>query len=205
MKCSRCFAVAAAALAVILALRWQAIAGEDRSAMAAEEAAIRQASANYVEARKQGNAEALAAFWTAEGVYRDVDGRECNARDLISEGLRVKTVRQPPAREKLESTSTIRFITTDVAVEEGVIRSTDARDAESIDGGFTATWVKKDRRWLLDSVREWPAPANVPDNRLDALAWMIGDQPVGRSERRTQFLEQKREAERRLDLPRHQP
>ena len=175
MNGSRLFAIAGTGLGVFLALSWSASASDDRSALAAEEAAIRKASAAYGEARKQGNGEAVAALWTAKGVYIDADGRARNAHELINKQLNQETVDHLPSRGKLESISTIRFITPDVALEEGAVSSADGRDAESIGGRFTAVWVKKDRRWLLDSVREWPSPPASPGDRLDALAWMIGD------------------------------
>ncbi len=70
----------------------------------------------------------------------------------------------------------IRFVTPQVAIEDGVHRLSAAAPADvSLVRRYTAIWVKQDDKWLLDGVRELAARADAPRNRLEALSWMLGD------------------------------
>ena len=56
-----------------------------------------------------------------------------------------------------------------------------ARSSRPAKGGpathrrYTALLVKRDGNWLLSSVREEPDPMVSPHDRLQVLAWMLGD------------------------------
>ena len=77
-------------------------------------------------------------------------------------------------RHKTE-TLAIRFITPDVAVEDGTIERSDAPGDHPKLGRYCAMWVKKDGRWLIDGVRESLYRAATGANKFQDLEWMIGD------------------------------
>jgi hypothetical protein len=69
----------------------------------------------------------------------------------------------------------IRLITADVAIEDGIAELTSA-DGEPLKSTYTAVHVKRDGTWFLDSVRETdtPSPPPAEPSPLDQLSWMIG-------------------------------
>ncbi len=138
-------------------------------------APIREAGKAYVEALNHGDAKALAALWTASGVYVDADGRSFNAHALIEQHFSDDTETENLEKVPVDSDSTIRFVTPDVAVEEGSSRATSATGEEVVTGGYSAIWVKRNDRWMLDSLREWESTSVAKDGPLDALSWIIGD------------------------------
>ncbi len=76
--------------------------------------------------------------------------------------------------------SKIRFLTADVAIEEGAseVDSPDAADSPKARGHFHAVWVKGAGRWRLASLCEIPgekADSNLAGASLADLGWMVGD------------------------------
>jgi uncharacterized protein (TIGR02246 family) len=148
-----------------------------------DEVAIRKTAAQYMEALKRGDAPALVAAWTADGDYVDSNGSVFKAHDLIKKQFPAGSVaREREPREIAIPLSTIRFITGDVAIEDGVSQVRSAGDEGARVGRYTVVWKKRGGRWLVDSVREASVPpanaANAPspaDARLTDLAWLIGD------------------------------
>ena len=169
----------------LLALGITAIAWSTASAQApaanrkVDEEAIRKAEAKYIEAAKQNDTKAMSAAWTAEGDYINAAGVRTKARDLIGQAVPSPDAASLLNDVKIKS-STLRLVTPEVAIEDGV---TDT-GADGFAGDavrFTAVWVKQNGRWLLDSLRESPAPAidlAAPAevrNDLSELAFLAGD------------------------------
>jgi hypothetical protein len=50
-----------------------------------------------------------------------------------------------------------------------------ADDGGTLTGKFTAVWVKRDGRWLLDSLRESVSLLPQTNPRLQPLAWLLGE------------------------------
>jgi uncharacterized protein (TIGR02246 family) len=137
---------------------------------AKEKAAIRQAAEKYLEAVRKGDARQVAASWTENGVFVDADGHSAKGRDLARD-IRARDAEQELGSELPAVDSDIRIVTSDVAVEDGVLPGSDDRECS---GHFTAVWVKQDGAWLLDSVRESHVPKIGPHDRLRPLAWLVG-------------------------------
>jgi hypothetical protein len=65
-------------------------------------------------------------------------------------------------------------VTADVAIEEGDARVTPAGEAPA-ESTYMAVHVKRDGRWLLDSVRETELPARSSSyEHLKELEWLVG-------------------------------
>jgi hypothetical protein len=71
--------------------------------------------------------------------------------------------------------SMLRFITPDVAIEDGTTDSGTSGDGSDVHGRFTAVWVKRDGRWLLDSLRETTSTSPRFNEKLKPLAWLLGE------------------------------
>src|SRR6185312_4391900 len=77
---------------------------------------------------------------------------------------------------KLEvKVSAINFLSPNVAVENGTARVLRAK-AEPDESSYSALFVKRDGKWLLDRVTEEQPPAPPPSNyeHLKDLEWMVG-------------------------------
>ncbi|HEX3724939.1 MAG TPA: DUF4440 domain-containing protein, partial [Pirellulales bacterium] len=113
-------------------------------------------------------------FWTPQGDIIDAAGRHLSARALIDEEAEnAKETSRPRAKVAVRS---IRFVTPDVAIEDGTSQVTSA-DAKSppMYGRFTATWVKHQGKWRLASLREARVDPPSGTAALAELAWMVGE------------------------------
>ena len=166
----RCFPPRAVLVAV-LALG----AGVAQSQSSEDEKAIRAAGAAYQEALTRGDGKALAMLWTADGDIIDAHG-------VVMKGRETMALTAPPAPGdaapafRIHDTN-LRFLTPDVALEDGVIDIL-APGVATQAGRFSATWVRQGGAWKLAGLREAQLPhASGPDQLAD-LDWMVGDWTV---------------------------
>jgi uncharacterized protein (TIGR02246 family) len=149
----------------------QAQAPDTRTAT--DEKGIRAADDAFVAGYNKGDAKALAALFTEDAEVAELEGERYQGRDVI-EGRLAETFAASPGVKIALEIEAIRFLSPDVAKEEGLSRVTSAQgSAES--RRFTVLYVKRDGRWLISSVREEPDPLVRPHDRLKELEWMIGD------------------------------
>jgi uncharacterized protein (TIGR02246 family) len=136
--------------------------------------AVRAAAKAYVEAVRRGDVEAIRRMWTPDGDYVDASGRATKAQDLLRD-----LQGAPPSSAKPidapTSTSSLRFITPDVAIEDGISNVGEPGSGSDAASRFSAVWVKRDRRWLLDSVREAVATSPASSDHLHPLQWLLGE------------------------------
>ncbi len=157
------------ALGSLLHFRVRADEPADRSAA---EQAIRETTRNYLAALERGDTKALGGFWTADGDFVDVHGRKFPARDFIGTEEGEKA---PRPRVKVINSS-IRFLTGDVAVEDGTteLLEPDGRPSPAR-GRFTAIWKQEDGHWRLASLREARGEVVSTPADLAKLDWMVGN------------------------------
>jgi ketosteroid isomerase-like protein len=139
---------------------------------AKDEAALRQASADYVKAIERGDSTALVDYWTADGSYTDQGGHTVSIHELLAKGD--NQVRAAGARP-MAANSKLRFLTGDVALEDGAWTIPGVDGSEQAIGHYTATWVRTGGRWKLDSVRETQATPAVNAEQLASLNVFEGD------------------------------
>lgn len=135
--------------------------------------AVRQTAKTFVEAFNNGDAHAIAALWTEDADYRDETGVFYHGREAIEQGYADFFAAQP--EEKLEvSVESLRQITPDVVVEDGIAHVSPPVAGAPVASRYTATHVRGDGRWLLATVRE--TSFEVPSNYayLQPLEWLIG-------------------------------
>jgi uncharacterized protein (TIGR02246 family) len=158
-----------------------------------EEAALRTRAEAFVAAFAQGDAKALAAFWTPDGDYMDQTGRHLKGREAIEHAYQQFFSKHQGVTLGITMTS-IRVMTPDLAIEDGTT------DVRPVDGGpprrarYVVIHLKQDGQWCLASVREtvightrsnglivpgavddavFSPPAH--DEHLRELEWLIGD------------------------------
>jgi len=153
---------------------------QDTATRAADERAIREAGKAYLAALRQGDVKVLHECWTADGEYVDAMGEKVKARDLFAKRAEAadadtgksKGSTAVSTEAKGGGPTTIRFVSADVAVEDGNFEVSGDRQRR---GYFTAIWVKRDGRWRLDSLREAATPAASGDAALAGLDWFVGN------------------------------
>ena len=110
MICFRNLAIIGVGCASIVVASVALIADEKPRA-AEKEAAVRQAGKAYVEALRRGNGKALAALWTADGVYVDATGHFVKAQELIEQHFGSDATTQTKNDATVDPDSSIRFVT----------------------------------------------------------------------------------------------
>jgi uncharacterized protein (TIGR02246 family) len=150
------------------------VAGQPDQPAAKGDPALRKRAAEFVAAFDKGDAAAVAGFWTPDGDYVDQLGRQVKGRGEIQKLYEKAFAERKGATLSVAPTSG-RMVTPDVAIEDGVTVVTPADGGPGTAARYTAVLVRKDDRWLLESVRESVAfpPSNA--EHLEGLEWLIGD------------------------------
>jgi hypothetical protein len=140
----------------------------------ADVAAIRAAAAAYRSALAKGDERAVKAAWTADGDVVDGWGRRLQPRDggLLDGGPPAAVGPRPEYRVH---ESRLRFVTADVALEDGAVDVVLPGTKNPIEGWFSAVWVRSGDAWKLAGVRESERPVATDDDMLEDLDWLVGD------------------------------
>jgi uncharacterized protein (TIGR02246 family) len=143
----------------------------------ADARAIRALVADFLRAFDAGDAPAIAALFTPDGRVTDEAGDDAVGRDAIAARFAASFDDNPGGKIAIKDDS-LRFLGADAAVEEGTAVITPGDGAgppESV--RYTALYVKRDGRWLHDSVRDHRAAEaeTTPHDRLKELGWMVGE------------------------------
>lgn len=128
----------------------------------------------FIAAFERGDAKALAGFWTPDGNYVDQIGREFKGREAI-EKLYERVFAGQKGMKLAITVHTIKQITPDVVLEDGLTEVTPADGGPGTVARFSAVIVKKDGEWYFESVRD--AVARPPTNaeHFADLEWLIGE------------------------------
>lgn len=139
---------------------------------AGDEAGLRAAAAAYREALARDDVAAIRKAWTADGDIVDGWG---NLLPAAEASAATGTAAPGPRPEFRVGETRLRFITPDVALEDGSVDVILPGTRIPLGGWFTAVWVRQDGAWKLAGVREAERPV-VPDgDMLEDLDWMVGD------------------------------
>ena len=138
---------------------------------AADEQAIRAATAAYRAALEKGDAAALAALWTPDGDIVDDAGNVLPGRDTAA--LIGETGDGPRPEFRMVDTS-LRFLCADAAIEDGTVEVR-LPGGGSLEGHFSAVWVKHEGAWKLAAIREARSPEETNAGVLEQLDWMVGE------------------------------
>ena len=143
---------------------------------AADKAAIEKAIGSYVAAFNAGDAKALAALWSPEGVYTSrLSGDQVVGREALEKDFAALFVELKGAKLKV-STESIEFVSPNVAIEQG--RATVLRPNDSpLDSSYRVVYVKRDGKWLIDRISEDEEVAARPSHHehLKDLEWLVGN------------------------------
>jgi uncharacterized protein (TIGR02246 family) len=136
--------------------------------------AIFERAKAFAAAFDKGDAKAIAAFWTADGDYTDQSGKHLKGRAEIAKAFARYFAENKGAKLRIDSEK-LRFVTADVAIEDGVTEVIPADGGPPSRARYTIVHVKKDGNWYLSSVRD--AAYSPPTNyeHLRGLEGLVGD------------------------------
>ena len=151
---------------------FDAAVAEQRSA---DEIAIRKTDASFVKAYQQGDAKAVAAHFTPDAEYVDERGNLFQGREAIEESLTGFFTEHSGCKLEL-AIETIRFLSPDVAVEDGRTLALHKESSTPVASRYTTVHVKSGGKWLAASVRDH-APKDRREHvaQLQQLDWLAGD------------------------------
>jgi uncharacterized protein (TIGR02246 family) len=145
-----------------------------KNANPADEAALLKNAQGFAAAFDKGDAKALAAFWTPDGDFTDKLGTKISGREAIEKTYAETFAENKGLTLRIDITG-LRFVTADVAVEDGTTAVIHPDGLPPARARYTLVHVKKDGKWLIESLRE--APYTPPSNyeHLKGLEWLIGE------------------------------
>ncbi len=157
-------------------------------AMADAQSAIRKAGRRLSRGIRQGRCRRHRRVLDSEGRFRRSDGTLVQGQRAAGEGKARCRRRGPDRAASAHHGDACRFVLSRPMsrFEDGVFQRAGVGADESSTGRYTAVWVKRDGKWLLDGERETPVRSEVSDEPLESLSWMVGQwaRDGGRSHRR---------------------
>jgi uncharacterized protein (TIGR02246 family) len=141
---------------------------------AGDKEAIARNGEAFIAAVHKGDGAALAAFWVPDGDYTTQTGRHLKGRAAIEQALTAMFAEHKGLKIQVES-ETLRFVTPDVAIEDGVATVVPADGSLPTDSRFTNVHIKKDGQWLLSSARDSADAPPTNFEHLRGLAWAMGE------------------------------
>jgi uncharacterized protein (TIGR02246 family) len=167
-------------LAQLLALAIAATASAQQprpaapAGLTADEQQVRQGVVAFVQQYNAHKADALAALFAADARMIFRDGTEVNGREGIKQSFE-EAFKEGPKSAVSVVVDSIRFLTPDVAVEEGTTSMFPDGDTLTAKSRYTVVHLKKDGRWLMQSVRVVEEQSLSAYGELQPLEWLIGE------------------------------
>jgi uncharacterized protein (TIGR02246 family) len=143
-------------------------------AASADEQAIRKAVVAFVEQYNAHKADAVAALFAPDARMVLRDGSELNGRDEIKQSLE-EAFRASPKAAISVVVESLRFLTPDVAVEEGFTSSFPDGETLTARSRYTVAHLKKDGKWLMQSARVVEEQSLSAYGELLPLEWLVGE------------------------------
>jgi uncharacterized protein (TIGR02246 family) len=139
-----------------------------------DKAAIRDTGEAYVKAFNAKDAKALAAFWSPEAVYTNrISGEQVVGREAIAQQF-AGIFEAAEALKLAVNVESIQFVSPNVAVEHGTATFM-SPDTEPEVTEYSAVYVRRDGKWLLDRVTDEAAQVTKSNyEQLKTLEWFIG-------------------------------
>jgi uncharacterized protein (TIGR02246 family) len=150
--------------------------GTTTAAPSPEEKPIRDLIDAFAKAYSTPDLTALGACFADEANVVDSAGEFTRGKAAVVE-MYSSALEENPNLKIEPKVQEVRFLTPDVARVEGQTRlTTDTGDASEFTQ-FSTLCVKREGKWLVAEIREYPAPVeDVPSyDRLKELEWMVGD------------------------------
>jgi uncharacterized protein (TIGR02246 family) len=150
-----------------------ATAGDEEKTASPELAALHKTGADFVKAFNNGDAKAVATFWTKNAEYIAPDGEAVRGRPAIEKEYAEFFKNNPKATLKMQVDSR-RLLGRHTALLEGNLEVQLPGNKEPSVSRSSALLIHEDDGWKLASVREWmPDPNELVS--LKDVEWLLGD------------------------------
>jgi len=141
-----------------------------------DEEAIRRSATAFTTAYNAHDAKGIAELFALKAEFTDEEGNLIKGRDAIAQSFAELFKKYPKCKSEIEIDS-IRILTPNVALEEGVIHGQpDPEDAPNV-SSYVAIHVKVEGKWLIASVADFEAGDQelTAHDHLQQLDWMVGE------------------------------
>jgi uncharacterized protein (TIGR02246 family) len=128
----------------------------------------------FTEAYNKGDAKAVAELFADDAEVTEESGATVRGRAAIARLFAAVFEEEPKATIELAPES-LRFLGPDAARETGRSRTTPAGGGAPERARYTVVYVRRGGRWLQDCVHEYSDRSLTPHERLQELAWLVGD------------------------------
>ena len=136
---------------------------------------LENSAAAFETAFNNGDAAGLAAQFIENAEVVDEDGDVVQGRENIQKRFAELFKSYPKARMTVEVTS-LRRLSGDVAVEDGFTSTALEADDAASRSPYTLVHLKRDGKWLIASVRDFPEQTEpTAHDHLLPLSWIVGD------------------------------
>jgi len=138
-----------------------------------EEQLLQKRAEAFAATFNKGDAKGLAAFFTANADLVDPEGRHTTGRDAIEKTYTKYFAENKGAKLTIHIKS-VRVPRHDLALEDGLTEVNQQGSPPSA-ARYSVVYVKQDGEWYLESVREAIAVPPTNADRLEDLAFLVGD------------------------------
>ena len=138
-----------------------------------DEKAVRAMADAFTRAFAAGDAKAVAAMYSEDAELIDDYEARVQGRKAIQD-LYTSIFQARPGSTIAISIESLRFLSPDVAKEEGLTRVKSGGEPVTL-RRYTVLYVKQNGRWLYSSVREEHPAGIAHHEHLKALEWLLGE------------------------------
>jgi uncharacterized protein (TIGR02246 family) len=136
--------------------------------------AVMALAESFEKAYNAHDAKAVTALFTPDAEIVSEDGEVWHGAAEIEAAFGAVFEENPKATVEVTIDS-IRFVSAEVAIEEGRTTVTHQPDEPADKSKYTVVHVKQDGKWLMASARDAPDELRSSDEQLKQLSWLIGD------------------------------
>jgi uncharacterized protein (TIGR02246 family) len=146
----------------------------EAAATSPDEEAIQQAAVKFVEAYGKKNVAAITALFTPDARLEEADGTVFEGKDEIEAAFQEAFDADPKAALSVTMDS-IRFITPDVAVEEGSTEFFPDGELLTSRTRYIVLHLRREGTWRMAAVRSHEKEIVSNYDMLRDLEWLVGD------------------------------
>jgi uncharacterized protein (TIGR02246 family) len=143
-------------------------------ALSADEQAIREGVIQFVEQYNAHKSDAVATLFAPDARMIFSDGTEVNGREEIQQTFQ-EAFEQNPNSAVSVVVDSIRFLTPDVAVEEGTTTMFPDGETLTSEGRYTVVHLKKEGKWQMQAIRVVEEESLSAYDELAPLEWLVGE------------------------------
>lgn len=139
-------------------------------------AAIARSAEEFVKAYNDRDAKGIAAQFTADGEFVTEAGEVVKGQEAIAKHFTTMFAEFPEAQVGL-MIDAVRLITSELAVEEGLVEARATAGAPIEISRYVALHVRQGDKWLIARTRDYSSETAPPTShdRLLPLSWLVGE------------------------------